>query len=119
MHHLVDSSSSKTVNCYVELISFEFLSPRQSIAAKIYKKLEKSVARILGESKQKFTLLAGGWIKSMRLIFKSEMLINQLKANSDEKIFFGKITHDLYPKVKKRLVHGKFGNKDSILHSGP
>ena len=44
-------------------------------------------------SEQVFTRLAGCVIKSMRPIFKTEMLIYQLKANLDERILFGKITH--------------------------
>ena len=39
-----------------------------------------------------FTRLAGCEIKSMRPIFKTEILIYQSKANSDEKILLGKIT---------------------------
>ena len=44
-------------------------------------------------SQKKFTLLAGSGIKSMWPIFKAKMLIFPSKANLDEKILFGKITH--------------------------
>ena len=40
-----------------------------------------------------FTRLAGCEIKSMRPIFKTKLLIYQSKANLDEKILFGNITH--------------------------
>ena len=46
------------------------------------------------ESK-KFMCLEGYGIKSMWLIFKSKMLVFQLKASLDEKILFGKITYHL------------------------
>ena len=46
------------------------------------------------------------------------MLIYQSKANLDEKILFGKITHHLNPEIRKMLVRSMFGNKDSSFHSG-
>ena len=46
-------------------------------------------------SQKKFSRLAGSEIKSMRRIFKTKMLIVQSKANFEEKILFGKITHRL------------------------
>ena len=46
----------------------------------------------------------------MKPIFKTEMSIYQLKANLDEKILFGKITHHLDPEIRKMLVNGKFRN---------
>ena len=53
---------------------------------------------ILGEPKR-FTRLTGSVIKSMRPIFKTEMLIYQSKANLDQKILFGKINHHLDPEI--------------------
>ena len=44
-------------------------------------------------SKKKFTRLAGCGIKSMWPIFKTEMLLDQSKANLDLKILFCMITH--------------------------
>ena len=70
-------------------------------------------------SKKKFTRLAGSEIKSMRSIFKIEILIHQSKANLDEKILFGKITHHLDPEIGKMLVRGMHWNTDSTFHSGP
>ena len=55
----------------------------------------------------------------MRPIFKTEMLIYHSKANLYKKILFGKITHHLDPEIRKMLVRGMFGNKDSIFNSGP
>ena len=55
----------------------------------------------------------------MRSIFKIEMLIYQSKANLDEKILFGKITHHLHPEIRKMWVNGKFGNQESKFYSGP
>ena len=55
----------------------------------------------------------------MRPIFKTEMLMYQSKANLDEKILFGNITHHSDPEIRKMLVRGMFGNKDSSFHSGP
>ena len=40
-----------------------------------------------------FKRLVGCWIKSMRPIFKTEMFIYQSKANLDESVLFGQITH--------------------------
>ena len=51
--------------------------------------------------KKTFTRLAGCGIKSMRPIFKTEMLMYQLKANFDEKSLFGKITYHLDPDFGK------------------
>ena len=43
----------------------------------------------------------------------------QIKANLDEKILFGEITHHLYPEIRKMLVNGSFGNEPhSILVHG-
>ena len=64
-------------------------------------------------------LLAGCGIKSMRPIFKTEMLIYQSKDNLDEKILFGSIPHLIDPETRKMLVKGMFGNKISTFHSGP
>ena len=54
----------------------------------------------------------------MRLIFKTNMLIYQLKANLDETILFGKNTYHVDPEIRKMPVNGKFCNKDPIFHSG-
>ena len=63
--------------------------------------------------------LLGCEIKSMRLIFKTEILTYQPKANLGEKILFSKIAHHLDPEIRKTMVNGKFGNEDSTFHSGP
>ena len=47
-----------------------------------------------------FTRLAGRGKKTMRPIFKTEMLIFQLKANLAEKILLGKITPHLDPEIR-------------------
>ena len=62
--------------------------------------------------------LVGCYIKSMGPIFKTELLLYQLKANLDEKILFDKIILHLDPEIGRRLVRGMFGNKDSSFHSG-
>ena len=69
-------------------------------------------------SQKKFSRLVSYGEKSMRPIFKSKMLIYQSKANLDEKMLFGKIIHHLDPKIRKVLVRGMFGNKDSSFHFG-
>ena len=51
----------------------------------------------------------------MRPIFKTEIFINQSKANLDEKILFV----CLDPEIRKLLVKGMFRNTDSAFHSGP
>ena len=66
-----------------------------------------------------FTSLASYGVKSTRPIFKIKMLIYQPKANLDEKIFLGKITHHLDQEIRKMLVKVIFGSKDSPFHSGP
>ena len=57
-------------------------------------------------------------MKGMRPIFKNEMLIDQSQANLDEKILLGIIIHHLDPEIRRMLVRGMFGNKDSSFHSG-
>ena len=51
----------------------------------------KKVQYLYQVTPKKFKPLVGCGIKMMRPIFKNEMLINQSKANLDEKYFFGKI----------------------------
>ena len=59
-----------------------------------YKKFDVGLFLDLpGESKKKFMRLEGLWSRSTWPIFKTKMLIYQSKANLDEKILFGKITH--------------------------
>ena len=70
-------------------------------------------------SQKKCMRLEGCEIKSMRPIFKTEMLIYQSKANLDEKILFFKIAHQLDSEIKKTLVSCMFGNKNSTFHSDP
>ena len=74
-------------------------------------------------SQKKFARLVGYGIKSIRLIFKTEMLIYQSKANLDEKTLFGKlthpVTHHLNSGILEILVKGMFGNEDSTCHSVP
>ena len=55
----------------------------------------------------------------MRPMFKTEMLIYHSKANLDEKILFGSILHLTNPEIRKMLVKGMFGNRNSTFHSGP
>ena len=52
-------------------------------------------------------------MKSMRPIFKTEILIYQSKANLDEQNLLGKFTHHLDQEIRKMLANWKFGN--SIL----
>ena len=47
------------------------------------------------------------------------MFIYQSKVNFDEKIFFGSIPHLTDPEIRKMLVKGMLGNKNSAFHSGP
>ena len=58
-------------------------------------------------------------MKSMWFTFKTTMLIFQSKANLDEKILFGKITHRLDPEIREMLVRGMSRIKNSTFHSGP
>ena len=55
----------------------------------------------------------------MRPIFKTEMFINQSKVNLDEKILLPNIPHIINPEIRKQLVKGIFGNKNSTFHSIP
>ena len=55
----------------------------------------------------------------MRPILKTEMFIYQSKINLDEKILFGSIPHLTDPEIRKMLVKGMFGNKNSTFYSGP
>ena len=45
-------------------------------------------------------------MKSMWLIFKTEMLIYLSKADIDVKILFGKVTHFIDPEIRKLLIMG-------------
>ena len=59
-------------------------------------------------------------MKSIWPIFKTEMLIYQSKANLDEKILFGKITHHLDPEIRTMSVRSLYGNQEFFMfHSGP
>ena len=55
----------------------------------------------------------------IRPIFKTEMLINQPKANLDKNILLGKITYHFDPEIRKMLAKGMFKNKYSTFRSGP
>ena len=68
--------------------------------------------------KEKFTSLAGYGIKSMRRLFKNEMLNHQSKCNLDEKILISEITRHLDAEIWNMLVNGTLGNEDSTFHSG-
>ena len=70
-------------------------------------------------SQKKFTRLAGCEIKNMRLIFINEMSIYQSKANLDEKILFGEITHHFGPRNKENVGKQQVCKQDSTIHSGP
>ena len=72
-----------------------------------------------GTVTKKFTCLAGYGIKNIWPIFKTKLFIYHSKANLDEKILFGEITHHFDQEIRKMLVNGKFGNEDSTFHSGP
>ena len=65
-----------------------------------------------------FTRLSSCEMKSMRPMFKNKMLIYQSKANLDEKILLGKITHHLHPEIRKMLVRRILGSKDSTFQFG-
>ena len=52
-------------------------------------------------------------------IFKTEMFIYQSKVNLGEKNLFGSIPHLTDPEIRKMLIKGMFGNKNSTFHSGP
>ena len=58
-------------------------------------------------------------MESMRLIFKTNMLIYQSKANLDKKILVCTITHRLDPEVRKMLAMSMNGNKGSTFHADP
>ena len=74
---------------------------------------------IFQSSQEKFTGLAGCGILTMRLMFETQTLICQSKANLDVKILFGNITHLINPEIRKLLKRYLYGNQDSTLHSGP
>ena len=48
----------------------------------------------------------------MRSIFKTKILINQSKANVDEKSLFGKITHLYDPTIRKMTKRGLHRNRE-------
>ena len=64
-----------------------------------FSNLNKIIYRV--SKKKIMTHLAGYEIKNMKPIFKTETLIYLLKANLDDKIFFGKIIVNLKLTVVK------------------
>ena len=52
-------------------------------------------------------------------IFNIKMLIFQSKANLNEKILFGTITHLVDSEIRKMLVRGMFRRENFKFHSGP
>ena len=54
-------------------------------------------------------------MKSMWAIFKTNKLTYQSKANLDEKIFVGKLTHHLDPEIRKYCKEHVLGSR--IAHS--
>ena len=54
----------------------------------------------------------------MRPIFKIEMSINWSKANLNEKILLGRITHQVDLEIGKMLAKCMFVNEDSTFHPG-
>ena len=78
-----------------------------------------SIFNIIHVSRKESKRLAGCVIKRMRSIFNHKTLIYSLNNNVDEKILFDEITHHLNTEIRKMLVNGKFGNRDSTFHSGP
>ena len=68
------------------------------------------MAHLPGESKQVYAFFGCG-IKSMKPTFKTEMLIYQSKANLDEKILLGNITHFIEPKIRKMHVRGFYKSR--------
>ena len=70
-------------------------------------------------SQKKFTRLAGYGIISLLPIFKTDMLIYQSKANLHVKIFIRNISHLIDPEIRKILLKGVLGNKNSTFHSVP
>ena len=68
-----------------------------AVRLKIYfsiKSVEMKLKECIYRVNQKKVQAFGGYgMKSMRAIFKTNMLTYQSKANLDEKILFGKITH--------------------------
>ena len=56
--------------------------------------------------------MAGYGIESVWPIFRTEMLICQSKANSDEKIWLDKITDRKDPKIRKTTIRGLYGNRE-------
>ena len=71
-------------------------------------------------NKKKFAYLASYGIKSMWLIFQTEMLIYQSKAKLDEKILLGKIETSLRPNNWKNACKGVCTRiEKSMFQSGP
>ena len=50
-------------------------------------------------------------------IFKTKRLIYKSKADLDDTIWFGKITHYLDPEIRLILVRGTFGKGKSSIYS--
>ena len=68
-------------------------------------------------SPKQVNTFGGLWNKDNKADVQTKMFIYQSKANLDGKISFGKITHHLDPEIRKMLVTGKVGDKDSMFHS--
>ena len=72
-----------------------------------------------GRVRKIFTPLAGCGIRSMWLIFQTEMLIYQSTANLGVKTLFREIAHRFDTEIRKILVGSLYGNKHSTFRSGP
>ena len=68
------------------------------------------IQSIPDESKT-FTRLMGCGIKIMQPIFKSKIRIYQSKAELDEKVLFGKITHLQDPTIRKMPIKSLYRNR--------
>ena len=69
------------------LRDYQFIKERRSATTTC----NQSSNNLPGEKSKMLTHLAGYEIKSMKSIFKTEMLICHSKANLDEKILFGPV----------------------------
>ena len=71
-------------------------------------------------SHKKVHAFGGLWNKKYRAISKNKMLIFHSRADLDEKILFGKITHHVEPEIRQENAGKRHvrKNKKSTLYSG-
>ena len=113
--HIIRRKKNCTFNWYIR-VYIQILSVFLNFKLKLSCIFSVIPCIVIPCEPKKFTHLAGSEMKSVRLIFKTEILIYQSQASLNEKILFGKSTHHSDAEIRKILGKSMFRNKDSTFH---